>query len=172
MALEVDRIECSVLQVRSKRRMPDTSSIDRRARSTLRDRVWREFLGEDSELRAILVHADVRAAHAPLSVERRAPVQDAVIVHHFDCGQRGHRARENERATHPPQSRETAAPSTPSRDSSAACTTYGEHHTCTKDERRSRRQQQVMAEYSPWLNLVRLKIAQHAPVVVVEADLH
>lgn len=56
-------------------RMPNTTPIHCRRRGRiLRDEIWRKLLGEHGELGAVLVHADVRAAHPPLAVERRTAV--------------------------------------------------------------------------------------------------
>ena len=76
-----------VLEQRSESRVPDTPSVDRSSRgSVLRDNVRRKLLAEHGELRAVLVHADVRPAHAPFPVKGRAAVQHPVVVH--DCSAR------------------------------------------------------------------------------------
>lgn len=62
--------------------MPDTAPVDARSRSrVLSNRVRSELLAEDGELRAVLVHADVRTAHTALAGECRPPVKDTVVVH-------------------------------------------------------------------------------------------
>ena len=46
-------------------------------------RLLGELLRQHGQLRSVLVHADVRAAHASLAVERRAAVQHSVVID--DC---------------------------------------------------------------------------------------
>lgn len=68
----------------SQRRVPYAAPVHARRRSRIPgDRIRGIPLAENSELRAILVHANVRAAHAALPIERGSPMQHTVVVH--DC---------------------------------------------------------------------------------------
>ena len=68
---------------RSNGGMPDAPAVNARGgRSILRDWVRPELLGQNGELRAVFVHADVCTTHPPFAVESRTPMKDPVIVHH------------------------------------------------------------------------------------------